>query len=527
MNPRLDVLIVGAGPTGLALALHAHDHGARVRVVERRIELGRPSRAMIVHPRSLEVLRPLGITDALLGIGQVSPTVALHTGRRVVRVSLGSLRIPDTSFPFLLFLRQSDLETVLAQAAAARGIDVERGTEFRGYQLDHGLPVAELMNGTGVEEAPCRYLVGCDGASSSVRRAAGVDFVGAPYAVDIVLADVELDADPGDASTHAVVSEHGLTLIFPLGERASWRLLASVPSEPSGEPFGAVGAPVAHTVLSEAVRRSRLPIEVRDVAWSSRVRLQHRVVSRYRRGPVILAGDAAHAFSPAGGQGMNTGLQDAANLGWKLAAATPGSHGDRLLDSYECERRPVAQRTEALTHALFWGESSPSKLAAWVRRAGLPMAAPLIPAMMRREHLVAAGVRVISQLRCGYPQSPLSVDASVWRPGVGSRDATRPGRRLADETVVIDAHNRRLHDALATAGAHILLANEAIVDDESVVRLKGPGVELVHVHRVQSWRGSDAVVVRPDGHIGYRGPTNGLMPWLDQWLGQWVVTSEC
>jgi 2-polyprenyl-6-methoxyphenol hydroxylase-like FAD-dependent oxidoreductase len=264
------VLVVGAGPTGLAVALYAHAHGARVRLVESRTEVRRPSRAMIVHPRTLEVLRPLGVTDALIGVGQVSPTVALHTGHRVVKVSLGSLRLPDTSFPYLLFLRQSDLESVLTDAAAARGIVVERGTEFRGYRVRDSLPVVQLRHTTGVEEAVCRYVVGCDGASSAVRRAAHVDFVGAPYAVDIVLADVELHPDPGDAMTHAVVAKQGLTLLFPLGERATWRLLASVPSEPSNEPFGAFGAPMSHTALSQVVRPERRLVEPRPAAAPSR-----------------------------------------------------------------------------------------------------------------------------------------------------------------------------------------------------------------------------------------------------------------
>jgi hypothetical protein len=223
---------------------------------------------------------------------------------------------------------------------------------------------------------------------------------------------------------------------------------------------------------------------------------------------------------------MNTGLQDAANLGWKLAAAAAGAREEQLLDSYESERRLVAQRTETLTHVLFWGESSPNTLAALLRRAGLPVVAPLVPAMLRREHLVAAGVRLISQLRWGYPRSPLSMDQSSGKPAVGSRNLTRPGLRLADQTVVVDGHSRRLHDALSTPGAHVLLPNEANLDGPSLLRLQRPGVDLVHVHRVQSWRGVDAVVVRPDGHIGYRGPTSRLMPWLDQWLAPWVSASD-
>jgi hypothetical protein len=146
--------------------------------------------------------------------------------------------------------------------------------------------------------------------------------------------------------------------------------------------------------------------------------------------------------------------------------------------------------------------------------------------MLRPEHLLAAGVRLISQLQWGYPGSLLSVDRSPAKRGVGSRDLARPGLRLADQTVVVDGHSCRLHDAVSTPGAHVLLANEANLDGPSVVRLQRPGLELVHLHRVQSWRGVDAVLVRPDGYIGYRGPTSGLMPWLDQWLAPWVTASN-
>ena len=162
MTRPAEVLVAGAGPAGLAFALQAHDHGAAVRVIERRHEMFRPSRALILHSRTLEVLRPLGVTQALLARADIAPTADLHLGRRVVRVQLADLALPDTAFPHLSLIRQMDVETVLAQALAVRGIEVERGTELAGVDEDPDGVRAVLRSGGGLTEARFRFVVGCD-----------------------------------------------------------------------------------------------------------------------------------------------------------------------------------------------------------------------------------------------------------------------------------------------------------------------------------------------------------------------------
>jgi hypothetical protein len=204
---------------------------------------------------------------------------------------------------------------------------------------------------------------------------------------------------------------------------------------------------------------------------------------------------------------MNTGIQDATNLGWKLAVLSAGriTRGP-LLSSYETERQDVARKTMAMTHLLFWAEAGTGMIPSFLRGTMGPLAAPLIPVILRRRRLTAEGIRVLSQLRWSYRDSPLSrgmgLPVSQWRTGAHGR----PGDRLPDAAVVVvNNDRRRLHELTAVAGFHVLLQRDA---DPL------PPSDLVHVHRIDSWPGRDSIVVRPDGHVGYRGPTRTAEIWL-------------
>jgi 2-polyprenyl-6-methoxyphenol hydroxylase-like FAD-dependent oxidoreductase len=492
-----DVLVVGAGPTGLALALQAHDHGARVAVLERRPDQWRPSRALIMHPRTLEVLRPLGVTDALLGRGDTAPRVQLHLGRRTVAAGLDRLALDDTAFPHLVLVRQADVEDVLTLALADRGVLVQRGTTVRGVRSEGDRVTATVLRDGREERAGARYVVGCDGSASTVRAGACVAWKGTRYRHDVLLADVELDGDLAPDVLHAVAGRAGLVFLFPLGERATWRILATARARPSTPPEQP--DPVPPSELQQLVDAAGLPARVTDVAWSERVHLEHRLAARYRRGGVLLAGDAAHACSPAGGQGMNTGIQDAANLGWKLAFAAhvPPGRDELLLQSYEDERRPVARAVLALSRTVFWGEAGTDPVARFVRGVVAPVSAPLVPFVLGRRRIVAEGAGVLSQLRWHYRRSPLSWDGRP-RSRPGSRPGTRAGDRLPDQVIDVDHHRAaRLHELTSCPGAHVLLARDA----------PDPGLRtrtFLHVHRVTSWPGAGVLVVRPDGHVGFR-----------------------
>ncbi|MCD1146458.1 FAD-dependent monooxygenase [Kocuria sp. LUK] len=496
------ILVVGAGTSGLALALQADAHGAAVRVVERRERLRRPSRALILHPRTLEGLRPLGVTEAVLARADRSPVVDLHLGRRVVTARLEDVRLPGTAFPHPVLVRQADVEEVLREALAARGVPVERGTALTGLA---GRTAVLERAGTR-ERAPFRFLAGCDGPDSTARALTGVPWRGRPYRADILLADLELDGLAPDRA-HVVAAAGGIVFLFAIGEAAPWRLLVSAPARPSAVPFGQPGPPVPVEELRAALTAAGLPARITRVAWSARVRLQRRLAERFRAGDVFLVGDAAHAHSPAGGQGMNTGIQDALNLGWKLAwAAAPGAGGaarERLLESYELERRPADRRVLALTDVLFRGEAGTDAVSRLARTRLAPLGAPALPAVLRTRFLVDPPLAVLAQLRVHHRASPLSVTRG--RP----RGRPRAGERLPDGPVRCGGRTVRLHELTAAPGVHVLLERSAV--DPGPL---GPGV---HVHRLEDRPGRGGTVVRPDGWVGLRADpleAAGLSAWL-------------
>jgi 2-polyprenyl-6-methoxyphenol hydroxylase-like FAD-dependent oxidoreductase len=507
------ILVAGAGPAGLALALQAHDHGAAVRVVDRRPDADRPSRALIVHARTLEVLRPLGVTGALLARADIAPTADLQLGSRVVRVTLAGLALPDTAFPHLSLIRQMDVERVLAEALAQRGVAVEHGTELTSLRDGPGGVRAVLRSPAGTEEALFGSVVGCDGPASTVRAQAGIGWPGRTYPVEVVLADAELDGDLAGDAARVVAGRRGLAFVFRLGERATWRLLITRTAGPGRSPPGQLGPPVPAAEVQALLDEAGLSVRIAELAWSSRVTLQRRVADRFRRGRLYLAGDAAHAYSPATGQGMNAGIQDAVNLGWKLAFAAARPGDERLLDSYDRERRPVAREVMAMTHLVFWAEASPGPVPSALRGRLAPLAAPLVPAVIGRRRLVAEAVRLLSQLGVGYRHSPLSVEGTPRR-GSGPR----AGDRLPDQLVSSAGRTIRLHDLLARPGVHVLLDRDA--DPLGAL----PPSRFVSIHRLTSSPGHGLIAVRPDGYIGFRCQTTGLGQ-LAAWLG-WLRVGD-
>ena len=512
MQESADILVAGAGPAGLTLALQAHDHGAVVRVIDRRPEAVRPSRALILHPRTLEVLRPLGVTQALLARADIAPRADLRLGPRAIRVTLAGLALPDTAFPHLSLIRQMDVERVLAQVLADRGVRVERGTELAGVRDGPEGVRATLRSPARTEEILSGFVAGCDGPASTVRAQAGIGWPGHQYPVEVILADAELDGDLADDAACVVAGRQGLLFLFRLGEQASWRLLATRPAGSDPLPPGQFGPPVPAAELQALMDEAGLGAQLTGLAWSSRIGLQHRVADQFRHGRLFLAGDAAHAYSPATGQGMNAAIQDAANLGWKLAfaAARPGS--GPLLDSYDAERRPVARQVLAMTHLAFWAEASTGPVASAFRGRLAPLAAPVVPALIGHRRVVAEGIRLLSHLRVSYRDSPLSVEGTPRR-----HAGPRAGDRLPDRLVTSAGSSIRLHDLLARPGLHILLDRDA-----DRLGTLPPG-RLVNVYRLASVPGRGLIVVRPDGYIGFRcqnTEVGQVTAWLTR-LGAW------
>ncbi|MGW1814339.1 FAD-dependent oxidoreductase [Streptomyces sp. NPDC002125] len=337
-STAIDIVVVGAGPTGMLLAGDLAAQGLSVTVVERRRrEAGTLTRAFGVHARTLELLDSRGLADALVATG-----TTLDELRLFGRLSLDLSRL-RTRFPFLLITPQYEVENLLRERALEAGVDFRYGTELLGLSqsADTGTVTAEIRDAEGVRSTvEAGYLVGTDGVHSSVRKALGLPFPGESVIRSIVLADVQLAETPPGLLTVNGVGD-AFAFIAPFGDGwyrvMGWNRTRHVDDS----------EPVELEELREIARRALgSDYGMHDARWLSRFHSDERQVPAYRVGRVFLAGDAAHVHSPAGGQGMNTGLQDAANLSWKLAAVLRGQAADpeALLDSYHAERHPVGSQ---------------------------------------------------------------------------------------------------------------------------------------------------------------------------------------
>jgi 2-polyprenyl-6-methoxyphenol hydroxylase-like FAD-dependent oxidoreductase len=458
---------------------------------------------MVVQSRTLEALRPLGVTEALLTEADQSPRAQLHLGTRVVDVQLGRAALSGTPFPHLTMVRQAWVEQVLREALSGRGVPVEWGVGLESVAVVDGAAHAQLRMEGGDEQVAPRFVAGCDGPGSTVRDAARIAWDGGAYREEVVLADLELEAGLAPDVLHVVTGRRGLIFLFALGEGATWRLLGTRPARTGDQPFGQLGEQVPPAEVQTLLDDAGVPARIRDMAWSARVRLQHRVASRFRRGPLFLAGDAAHTHSPAAAQGMNSGILDAVNLGWKLGYADRG--GAPLLDSYETERRPAARQVLALTHATFFAEASTHPLPSFLRGTVMPWLAPVLPPLLSEPRAIAVVVTVLSQPWVRYPGSPLSRSQGLLA------DSPRPGSRLPDRVVTCEGRRRRLHDLTAARGVHLLLARDAAWVEPPTTHLR------FTPHRIDSWPGTGVTAVRPDGHVGYRSSRGDrdLADWLE------------
>jgi 2-polyprenyl-6-methoxyphenol hydroxylase-like FAD-dependent oxidoreductase len=402
-NP-VDVLVVGAGPTWRALAAELVADGIQPRLIDRGQDRVHKSRALAIQPRTLEVLAGLSVTDRLVEAGNPAVRMRLHTGRRDVSVPLFDLGLADTAYPYLLFVSQAETERILGKHLARANVAVERGVEFVSAQTQADMTIATLRHDDGRQESvTARYVVGCDGGHSAVRTAAGIAFEGSSYPQTFVLVDTEVDGIANDAA-HVFLSEQGMLFFFPLGSPASWRLLAMRPSDDHTPPDAPVSLAdvqrLADTYTSGAVR-------LHDAIWMTNFRLHHRAAAHYRAGHIFLAGDAAHIHSPAGAQCMNTGIQDAVNLSWKLAHTLRGAN-ETLLDTYETERAPVGRWVLRFTDRAFKVATATRPVVRFGRSRIVPAIMPLVlkPKFGRRY-----GFRAVAELSIRYRRSPLGAVA--------------------------------------------------------------------------------------------------------------------
>ncbi|WP_327438214.1 FAD-dependent oxidoreductase [Pseudomonas donghuensis] len=402
---RCDVLIIGAGPTGLVLALWLSKLGIKVRIIDKTAAPGTTSRALAVQARTLELYRQLDLTEAIIEQGHQVPAANLWVkGEAAARLPFSAIGADLTPYPFLHIYPQDQHERLLIERLQRFAVEVERQTELLGFSQDSDGVTARLRNAEG-EEHVCHadYLAGCDGARSTVRKVLGIGFPGGTYQQVFYVADVDGAGPAFNGELHVDLDEADFLAVFPLAGNGRARLIGTVRDERAEHPRDLRFEDVSKRAMEH------LKVEIHQVNWFSTYRVHHRVAKQFGRERAFLLGDAAHVHSPAGGQGMNTGIGDAINLAWKLAAVLQGTATDALLGTYEIERSAFAQRLVSTTDQVFNFITADGRLAALLRTRLAPLLLPRVAAFKAARAFL---FRTVSQITLNYRDMPLSVGSA-------------------------------------------------------------------------------------------------------------------
>jgi 2-polyprenyl-6-methoxyphenol hydroxylase-like FAD-dependent oxidoreductase len=399
---NVDVLIVGAGPTGLMLANQLGRRSVRVMIIDRHSGPAQQSRALGVQARTLEIYAQLGIADKALALGKVGNGANLWArGKRLGQVPLGEAGKVVTPYPYILVLGQDDNELIMGAKLGAWNVQVQWNTELVALDQQAGQVTATLKQPDGSSrEVTAAWIAGCDGARSAVRELNGIEFAGAAYEHVFFVADTETTGNMVPDEINVYLLRKGFHLFFPMRGKDHWRIVGILPPELRNNPDLKFDE-VIPILRAEA----DFDLSIRKCTWFSTYRIHHRSAVRFRDRRCFVLGDAAHVHSPVGAQGMNTGLQDAYNLAWKLALVVKGQADPALLDSYEEERLPIAQRLLNTTDRGFMLIVSDSWLAGLMRTQIL---ARLAAVVMNFKAAQKIAFRTVSQTGIHYRWSRLS-----------------------------------------------------------------------------------------------------------------------
>jgi len=490
------VLVVGAGPVGLTAACQLARLGVRVRVVEALERPTTESRAVGVHPRSLEMLAALGVLPQLEARGRCMPGLAVLDGRTgATRLRIDATHVPSRH-AYVLDVPQPDTEAVLADRAAELGVVVERGVRLTGLAQDADGVSVTLRSSAGDETTRVGWVVGADGGHSTTRALAGTKLEGGFHGQHFAMADVDVDTTFPPDAIRMFQHPDGMAMLFPMaGERARVMFFVEPPAADAGDP-------TLEQIQALADDRMAGRVKVRNPRWLTYFEVHHAQVPRYRLGRVLLVGDAAHIHSPAGAQGMNTGIQDAANLAWKLALVAQGQAGSELLDTYDDERHPIGAAVVRTT-TMMTNVGTATGPEAVVRNLGLFLVGYL-------PRLADAGAAAMTETTINYRGSALAVRVGGNRHGaakVGEHAPDPDGLARPDGTPVTV-------EELLTSPGMLLLVRSG--DDDAVDELRRALGELGTVVRVgrdvvdpgdvigrHYGLGSEGLaLIRPDGYLG-------------------------
>lgn len=536
MSETKPVLIVGAGPTGMTAALELSRFGVPVRIVDKLLEPSTTSRALAVQARTLELFEQRGLIQEMLQIGNPATAATIYgNGKCLGKVHLGEIK---SRYNYILLISQGETERILREQLARQGISIERGTEMINFSqlesssesgLNDGVK-AVLRNSVGsLEELEAAYLISAEGSHSTVRRTLNLEFQGKSHKQSYTLADLHLDGDIPDDELSIFTAAHGFLGVFPMGNR-HFRFIATDPEkhektddEPTLEELQAIYDEDSH-----------IPARLRDMTWSSRFRINSRMLHTLRERRIFFGGDAAHVHSPAGGQGMNTGIQDMIDLIWKLAMVWQGKATPELLNTYEEERlsiiRTVVSKTEAATDAL----NSDSPIVH-------QLIAHIAPVLLNTHFVQQLSTGLISEVAANYRASPLSQTYHA-------RGDLQAGDRVPDRDVLVwnldsagDTQPRKAHlyEILDPSRFTLLVAGGESTSDlpptwkeqlspwDGFLKLQriapAPNQPEAKVQFDRSFgSGQSLVLVRPDSYLGFVGDQDAL-PALKEWLSRWFA----
>jgi 2-polyprenyl-6-methoxyphenol hydroxylase-like FAD-dependent oxidoreductase len=497
-----EVLIAGAGPTGLVLALWLTRLGARVKIIDKAPEPGTTSRALAVQARTLEFYGQIDLADQVVERSQVLTAVNLWVaGRQVAHAVFGDMGACISPYPFALIFPQDEHERLLIDRLAELGVHVERCTELVNFKEASGWVEAHLKRSDGsLEICPTAYLAGCDGAHSKVRDALNIGFPGGKYTHLFYVADVDASGVAVNGELHVALDRTDFLVVFPLKGKAHVRLIGTIREESKNQNGDLSWNDVAKRVIEW------MGIDVARVNWFSTYRVHHRVAERFRSGRVFLLGDAAHIHSPVGGQGMNTGIGDAVNLAWKLAAVLHQRANRAILDSYEPERIAFARRLVATTDQAFTGVTDPGSIARLFRLRVVPLFLPFIfPFRRVRRYLF----RTVSQTAVNYRGSPLSEGRLGMLHGGDRLPWVNMG--ASDNFASLKSLSWQVH-VYGTAGPEI----------RAICALRGLALQVFGWQRQMKRRGlqrNTVYLVRPDGYLAVVAPpdqTEALTSYFDK-----------
>jgi 2-polyprenyl-6-methoxyphenol hydroxylase-like FAD-dependent oxidoreductase len=513
-----DVLIVGAGPTGLSLACQFVRHGVDFVVVEKNEGVTPYSKAIGVQARTLEVYEQLGLAEKAVGQGAVAAKARLLTGGEVRgEMDLSNIGEGLSPYPFVLMLEQSKNERLLYEYLQSRGKDVLWNTELESFsQSGSGVAARVRTAGGASRTVEAKYLVGCDGAKSPVRHALGLSFEGSTFERMFYVADAQVDFDLSHDALQVCLSRDSFVVFFPLKGEKRYRIVGVFPEEFAKEEGDVLYEEIERRTREEA----KLELDIHDVEWFSTYKVHTRHVARFSEGRCFLAGDSAHIHSPAGAQGMNTGIQDAYNLAWKMALVLRGEADGRLLETYNEERLENAKHLLETTDRMFQLAAGSEWVLAFLRMNVLP---PVAQYILRFDSVKKFVFPLISQIGINYRHSSLSGHAGDGHFKV----------KAGDRMPYFLTGGESIYDKLRRPKFHLLIFSNAGSDlRPSETGLDGRFAELVDFNavpldaHVADLFGRDepfSVLLRPDNYIGFISPdvsAGGLSAYLDEFVGR-------